>query len=69
MAATPTVTGPLSLIMLDVDLFKRYNDLHGHPAGDRCLVEIASTVKQLLKRPSDLVARYGGGVCGAVAPY
>ena len=60
---------PLSLIMLDVDHFKVYNDLHGHPAGDRCLVQIASTVKQLLKRPSDLVARYGGEEFVVVLPH
>jgi diguanylate cyclase (GGDEF)-like protein len=51
---------PLSLILLDVDYFKRYNDMYGHQAGDECLVQVAQTAAQAVKRPDDLVARYGG---------
>jgi diguanylate cyclase (GGDEF)-like protein len=51
---------PLSLILLDVDYFKRYNDMYGHQAGDECLIQVAQTAAQAVKRPDDLVARYGG---------
>ncbi|MDJ0598023.1 MAG: diguanylate cyclase [Crocosphaera sp.] len=51
---------PLSLILGDVDFFKSYNDLYGHPAGDRCLFEIAQAMVHAVKRSTDLVARYGG---------
>ncbi len=50
---------PLSLIMVDIDHFKVYNDTHGHPQGDRVLVDVAHTLLQL-SRTSDMVARYGG---------
>jgi len=50
----------LSLILLDVDYFKRYNDHYGHQAGDDCLREIASLLKTSFKRGTDIVARYGG---------
>ena len=50
----------LSLIMLDVDHFKKYNDLYGHLAGDRCLQKIAQAAKIVVERASDTVARYGG---------
>ncbi|MEH2452677.1 diguanylate cyclase domain-containing protein [Nostoc sp.] len=51
---------PLSLILLDVDKFKLYNDYYGHLEGDHCLIRIAQTVQQMVRRPADLVARYGG---------
>lgn len=51
---------PLSLIMVDVDFFKRYNDHYGHQAGDDCLKLIAGVLKRCLKRDTDIAARYGG---------
>ena len=51
---------PLSLLMIDIDYFKRYNDVFGHPDGDRCLRAVAGAIGAGLRRPSDLVARYGG---------
>jgi diguanylate cyclase (GGDEF)-like protein len=50
----------LSIIMIDVDFFKDYNDELGHVAGDECLQKIAVAIRDSLKRPTDLVARYGG---------
>lgn len=51
---------PLSLLMVDVDCFKAYNDAYGHLAGDRCLQRIAAALGQSLYRPQDFLARYGG---------
>ncbi len=51
---------PLSLVMVDVDNFKLYNDHYGHQAGDECLKVVAALMKRAAPRPSDLVARYGG---------
>lgn len=51
---------PLSLVMLDVDYFKQFNDHYGHQLGDSCLQWIARAVKQTLSRPQDIAARYGG---------
>lgn len=50
----------MSLILVDVDFFKNYNDHHGHPAGDACLKAIAAVLKGGFTRSHDLVARYGG---------
>ncbi|MEA5499690.1 diguanylate cyclase domain-containing protein [Limnoraphis robusta] len=52
--------GLLSLILCDVDYFKRYNDTYGHLAGDECLTKVAQVIRHGVKRPADLAARYGG---------
>jgi diguanylate cyclase (GGDEF)-like protein/PAS domain S-box-containing protein len=51
---------PLSLVVLDVDHFKLYNDSLGHPAGDACLQQVAQAIASHALRPTDLAARYGG---------
>lgn len=51
---------PLSLILVDIDHFKRVNDNFGHLAGDKCIVEVAGMIKSLLRRSSDVGCRYGG---------
>jgi diguanylate cyclase (GGDEF)-like protein/PAS domain S-box-containing protein len=51
---------PLSIIIVDVDYFKNYNDVYGHPAGDSCLQKIAHTIRDSLRRAGNFVARYGG---------
>jgi len=51
---------PLSLIIVDIDHFKQYNDTYGHVKGDECLQLIAKTIQERTQRPGDLVARYGG---------
>lgn len=51
---------PLSLILMDIDHFKKYNDHYGHIEGDACLKRVAKVIAKSVKRPGDLVARYGG---------
>jgi diguanylate cyclase (GGDEF)-like protein len=52
--------GRMSILMMDVDFFKKYNDTYGHVEGDECLRIIAKTLKETLQRSEDFVARYGG---------
>jgi diguanylate cyclase (GGDEF)-like protein len=52
--------GRMSILMMDVDFFKKYNDTYGHVEGDECLKTIASTLQNTLQRGDDFVARYGG---------
>jgi diguanylate cyclase (GGDEF)-like protein len=52
--------GVLSILVLDIDCFKKYNDTYGHDAGDTCLKSIAETLSNCLMREDDFMARYGG---------
>jgi len=58
----------LSIIMIDIDYFKAFNDLYGHSAGDSCLIDVAQALSNSVDRAVDLMARYGGEEFIAVLP-
>ncbi|MCH7370541.1 membrane-associated sensor domain-containing protein [Aeromonas sp. MR16] len=60
IAQGTTLETPLTVILLDVDFFKRYNDHYGHQAGDECLILVAECLEESARESGDLVARYGG---------
>ena len=51
---------PISLLLVDIDFFKNFNDTYGHQMGDECLKQVAGALSGALKRPCDVIARYGG---------
>ncbi|WP_343550605.1 diguanylate cyclase [Pantoea sp.] len=59
---------PLSLVMIDIDFFKRYNDTYGHVAGDECLQDVGQALKESVKYHGDVVARYGGEEFAIILP-
>lgn len=61
--------GDLTLMMVDVDHFKRYNDVHGHVEGDACLRNVAEVLRSCVTRADDFVARYGGEEFVVVLPH
>ncbi|NML17231.1 diguanylate cyclase domain-containing protein [Azohydromonas caseinilytica] len=59
----------ISLLMIDIDHFKRYNDAHGHRAGDACLRQVAELIAGSTRRSGDLAARYGGEEFAVILPH
>ncbi len=58
----------LSLVMIDIDQFKSFNDQYGHPSGDDCIRKVAGAIKEAVRRPADVVARYGGEELALILP-
>ncbi|MCE9599592.1 MAG: diguanylate cyclase [Spirochaetia bacterium] len=58
----------MSMILIDIDFFKEYNQRYGHPGGDQCLKRLAQGVREVARRPADLFARYGGEEFAVILP-
>ena len=65
---TVRTTGQMSLLLLDIDHFKDFNDTYGHQAGDDCLRVVAAAIRGTLWRPTDILARYGGEEFAVILP-
>jgi diguanylate cyclase (GGDEF)-like protein len=59
-AAAAAPAEPVAIIMIDIDHFKLFNDVYGHPAGDHCIKRVAGTIAAALRQPDDLAVRFGG---------
>src|SRR5690606_15738652 len=59
---------PIAMLLFDIDNFKQYNDKYGHLAGDDCLKQVAVAAARVLKRPGDLIARFGGEEFAVLLP-
>jgi diguanylate cyclase (GGDEF)-like protein len=62
------IGGNLSVILLDIDFFKRFNDLYGHASGDRCITQVAATLHRAARRAADVTVRYGGEEFACILP-
>ncbi|MBC3880231.1 diguanylate cyclase [Undibacterium sp. LX40W] len=60
---------PLSVVIMDIDHFKDYNDKYGHLEGDKCLINVVSAIDAVTRRPGEIFARYGGEEFIAILPY
>lgn len=69
LAVSKRRSSPLSLLMIDIDYFKKYNDTYGHDKGDIAIQTVAATLKNTLPRDTDFVARYGGEEFVIILPF
>ncbi len=67
-AAARRTSEPVSLLLIDIDYFKQYNDNYGHQAGDELLRKVADAIQARARRPRDLAARYGGDEMALILP-
>ncbi|MBN2873927.1 MAG: diguanylate cyclase, partial [Spirochaetales bacterium] len=66
--AAASLVEPISVLMIDIDYFKNFNDRYGHQLGDECLIAVCARIGESLERPQDSIARYGGEEFAAILP-